>query len=282
MPSSRPVLVNLAPTGVVPTKRDNPFVPTTADEIAADVLSCAKIGITSVHLHARDPEGRQTHKGTVYAKIIERIRAATPEVVLCVTCSGRTVSEFSARSEVLDLTGDVRPDMASLTLGSMNFLRAASVNSPDMIRDLALKMLDNNIKPELEVFDVGMVNFANYLIDKGVLKPPFYFNILLGNVASAQANLLHVSAILAGLPANSYWSLAGFGADQLPMNSVAIAMGGGVRVGLEDNLWLDHPQRQHPASNVSLVSRVKEIAALHDRPVMSPLDMRKMLDLPTK
>ncbi len=119
MSNSRPVLVNLAPTGVVPTKRDNPFVPITADEIAADVLSCAKIGITSVHLHARDPEGRQTHKGTAYAKIIERIRAATPEVVLCVTCSGRTVSEFSARSEVLDLTGDVRPDMASLTLGSM-------------------------------------------------------------------------------------------------------------------------------------------------------------------
>ncbi|MEQ1779736.1 MAG: 3-keto-5-aminohexanoate cleavage protein [Hyphomonadaceae bacterium] len=274
----RHLIVNLAPTGVVPTKKDNSFVPITPAEIAADVIACRKLGISSAHLHARDERGLQTHKAEQYADIIDRIRSEAPDLVLCVTCSGRTASEFSQRSEVLDLKGDLRPDMASLTLGSLNFARSASVNSPDMIKNLALKMLDNGIKPELEVFDVGMVNFANYLIEKDILRPPFYFNILLGNVSSAQANLLHVSAVLASLPPGALWSLAGFGADQLPMNALAIAMGGGVRVGLEDNLWMDS-DRTAPASNPLLVSRVIELARLHERAAMPSKILRQRLIL---
>lgn len=272
------LVVNLAPTGVVPTKKDNLRVPITPAEIAADVIACRKLGVSSAHLHARDESGLQTHKAGYYADIIGRIRSEAPDLVLCVTCSGRTAPEFSQRSEVLDLKGDLRPDMASLTLGSLNFARSASVNSPDMIKDLALKMLDNGIKPELEVFDVGMVNFANYLIEKDILRPPFYFNILLGNVSSAQASLLHVSTILASLPPGALWSLAGFGADQLRMNALAIAMGGGVRVGLEDNLWMDS-DRTTPASNSLLVSRVNELARLHDRATMSSKILRQRLML---
>jgi 3-keto-5-aminohexanoate cleavage enzyme len=272
------LIVNLAPTGNLPMKRDNPNVPLTAEEISADVLACHRIGLSSAHLHAREADGTPTHRKEEYARIIGSIREQAPELVLCATCSGRISPEFAKRSEVLDLDGDLKPDMASLTLGSMNFMRDPSMNSPGMIRDLARKMRDNGIKPELEVFDVGMVNFANFLIDRGELSPPFYFNILLGNVASAQAELLHVATILAALPSDSYWSLAGFGQHQLTMNALAIAMGGGIRIGLEDNLWQD-AERTTPASNPSLVERAVAIAAAQGRPVMHPTDLRAALKI---
>jgi uncharacterized protein (DUF849 family) len=278
MTPTEDLIVNLAPTGNVPMKRDNPHVPVSEDEIAADVLACHRIGLSSVHVHARDADGVPTHDKEAYARIIAAIRAEAPELVICATCSGRISPEFAKRSEVLELKDDVRPDMASLTLGSMNFMRSASMNSPDMIRDLARKMRDNGIKPELEVFDVGMVNYAKFLIERGELDPPFYFNILLGNVASAQADLLHLAAILAALPDGSFWSLAGFGAHQLSMNSVAIAMGGGIRIGLEDNLWLD-AGRTRPARNTELVERAVRIAALHGRGVMPPSALRRTLAL---
>ena len=272
------LIVNLVPTGMVPTRDTNPNVPITPSEIAADVLACHALGISSVHLHARDPSGAPTHRKSVYAEIIARIRERAPDMVICVSCSGRHVPEFGQRSEVLDLADKLRPDMASLTLGSLNFSHSTSVNSPAMVRDLAAKMRDTGIKPELEVFDVGMVNYANYLIDKGLLTPPFYFNILLGNIASAQAKLLHLATIVATLPPQSTWNLAGFGAHQLSMNSVAIAMGAGVRVGLEDNIWFDSARTRH-ADNGSLLRRVIGIASLHGRKVMPSAELRKRLGL---
>lgn len=277
-PMSDKLIVNLAPTGVLPDKASNGNVPLTPDEVAADVLACCEPGITIVHLHARDDNGRPTHRKDRYAQIIARIRERRPDLVICVSCSGRVCNEFAERSEVLELDGDVRPDMASLTLGSLNFTRGPSINSPAMIRDLALKMRDRGIKPELEVFDVGMVNYARYLIEHDVLTPPFYFNVLLGNIASAQVDLLHIGSMLAHLPEQSTWSLAGIGAAQLPANALAIALGGGIRVGLEDNLWLD-AARTELASNRQLVERAARIAALHGRPVMQPSEFRDLLRL---
>jgi uncharacterized protein (DUF849 family) len=264
---------------MVPTKESSPHLPVTPEEIAADVQACRRHGITSVHLHARDRQGAPSASKEIYARIVAGIRERDPELVICVSCSGRNAPEFAQRSAVLELDGDLKPDMASLTLGSLNFTRSASVNSPDMIRDLAAKMRDRGIKPELEVFDVGMVNYAGYLIDKGLLTPPHYFNILLGNIASAQASLLHLATIVAALPPRSIWCLAGFGADQLTMNAVAIAMGAGVRVGLEDNLWLDRG-RTRPADNPSLVKRLVELAAIHERRTMTPIELRRALEIP--
>lgn len=278
MASSSTLVVNLAPTGMLPSKVTTPDVPVTPREIAADVLACREIGITSAHLHARDAAGVPTHCKADYAEIIARIREQAPALVLCVSCSGRHTQEFAKRSEVLELSGALRPDMASLTLGSLNFSRGTSVNSPEMIRDLAAKMRDNGIEPELEVFDVGMVNYARYLIDKGLLTPPHYFNILLGNIASAQATLLHLATIVTALPPRSIWSVGGFGAHQLPMNAVAIAMGAGVRVGLEDNIWLDAARTQ-PAGNPALLKRVLSLAAIHGREVMTPAAFRKVLEM---
>jgi uncharacterized protein (DUF849 family) len=178
----------------------------------------------------------------------------------------------------LNLDGDLKPDMASLTLSSLNFNQTASVNSPHIIQSLARKMLEKNIKPELEVFDVGMINYAKYLIKKGLLVPPYYFTLLLGNIACAQANLMHLGYMIHELPNDSVYSVAGIGDAQLPMNAVSIAYGGGVRVGLEDNIWYDD-ERTKLATNNELIQRIVLLAKAMGRTVMDPVKFRNLLKL---
>jgi uncharacterized protein (DUF849 family) len=126
-----------------------------------------------VHLHARDPlTGQPAFEKEIYGQIIREIRKRNRDLILCVSTSGRLFNEFAKRADCLDLEGDLKPDFASLTLSSLNFNKEASVNSPQMIQDLSARMLERNIKPELEVFDLGMINYARYLIQKGLLKPP--------------------------------------------------------------------------------------------------------------
>ena len=270
------LIINLAPTGMIPTRAMTPHVPLTPGEIIADVLKCRELGITTVHLHARDDNGQTTFKRDVYAEIIRGIRNVDKDLVLCVSTSGRKFNELEKRSDVLDLDGDLKPDMASLTLSSLNFNQVASVNSPDMIQALAKKMLEKNIKPELEVFDVGMINYAKYLIKKGLLTPPYYFTLLLGNIACAQANLMHLGYMINELPDDSFYSVAGIGNAQLPMNAVSIAYGGGVRIGLEDNIWFDD-ERTILATNPDLVKRIVSIAKAMGRVVMDPRTFRNLL-----
>jgi uncharacterized protein (DUF849 family) len=168
--------------------------------------------------------------------------------------------------------------MGSLTLSSLNFNKIASVNSPDMIQNLALKMKRLGIVPELEAFDSGMINYAKFLIKKNLLTPPYYFNLLFGNIACAQADLLHAGIMIKDLPENSIWSMAGIGDQQLKMNSIAIATGGGVRVGLEDNIWYDS-KRTVLARNSDLIKRIHLIADANERRIMSPDEFRIRLNL---
>jgi uncharacterized protein (DUF849 family) len=264
---------------MVSTKADNSFVPITVDEVVRDVGLCIAEGASIIHLHARDAAGRATPDPEVFAGIIRKIRSLCPDIIITATTSGRIWHEYEKRSAVLDLDGDAKPDMASLTLGSLNFAEGVSANSPAMIQRLAARMQERGIKPELEVFDLGMVNYAKVLIKKGLISPPFYFNILLGNIASAQSSLLHMAAVVNDLPAQSVWCLAGIGGAQLPMNAIGLAMGHGIRVGLEDNLWLD-AARAHPASNVELVKRASALARLLGRPPSTPAETRHLLGLP--
>jgi len=272
------LIINFAPTGIIPTREMTPHVPLSADEIVDDVHRAWEIGITMVHLHARDEHGAATFRAQVYADIIAGIRSFSKDLIICVSLSGRLFNEFEKRAEPLQLDGDLKPDMGSLTLSSLNFNRMASVNSPDMIQMLAAEMKRRGIMPELEVFDAGMINYAKYLLKKGLLAPPHYVNILLGNVACAQADLLHAGIMVRDLPEQSFWSLAGIGNAQLPMNSLAIAMGGGVRVGLEDNIWFD-PRRTRLASNADLVRRIHRLAEANERSVMTSASLRKLLGL---
>lgn len=234
------LIINFTPTGMIPTKEMTPHVPISINEIIEDVHEATELGITMVHLHARNEiSGKPDYKKELYGKLIEGIRTYSKELIICVSLSGRGIKEFEHRASPLQLEGDLKPDMGSLTLSSLNFNKTESVNSPDMIQMLAQEMKNKGILPELEAFDSGMINYAKYLEKKGLLEAPHYFNLLLGNVACAQADLLHAGLMIRDLPENSYWSLAGIGDTQLFMNSVAIAADGGVRVGLEDNIYFD-------------------------------------------
>ena len=139
-------------------------------------------------------------------------------------------------------------------------------------------MKDMGIRPELEVFDLGMINYAKYLIKKGLLTPPYYFNIILGNIACAQADMLHLALMIKELPKESIWSVGGVGNPQLRMNLLSIASGGGVRVGLEDNIWFDE-ERKNLASNFSLVKRIVSIADTLGKRPYSPREARELLQL---
>jgi uncharacterized protein (DUF849 family) len=271
-------MINLAPTGMIPTKAMTPYVPVRPDEIAEDALKCIELGASMLHIHARGEDENPTYKKEVYAHIISSIKEKNREAVIIVSTSGRTYSEFDKRSEVLELDGDIKPDMASLTLSSVNFNKIASINSPDMILKQAARMQERGIKPELEVFDLGMVNYAHYLIRKELITPPYYFNIILGNIAAAQAKLMHLGLIVSELPENSFWSVAGVGSWQKDMNTLGTIMGNGIRIGLEDNIWFNE-SKTVLATNYSLVERAVKIADILERPIASCRDVRQMLKL---
>ena len=253
-------LLNFAPTGMIPMRATTPSVPILPEEIVDQVAEAAGFGANMVHLHARDAvTGKPTFQKEVYAEIINGIRRQNKEIIICVSTSGRSFPEFAHRSEVLELSGDCKPDFASLTLSSLNFENQSSLNCPEMIKKLAQKMLDHGIHPELEAFDLGMINYSKYLIRKGYIQPPHYFNLILGNIAGAQADLLHLGLMIRELPKESIWSAGGFGPAQLIMNTASLIMGGGVRTGLEDNIWLDEG-KTIVATNQDLVKGIVGIA----------------------
>jgi uncharacterized protein (DUF849 family) len=273
------LIIDFTPTGLIPTKSLTPYIPISVTEIVEDIHSAWELGITKVHLHARDLQtGNPTYKKEVYASIIEGVRKFAPSLVLCVSLSGRTFNKFEERSEALELEDFLKPDMGSLTLSSLNFNQIASINSPEMIQNLAIKMKNLGIVPELEAFDTGMINYSKYLIKKGLLNPPYYFNLLLGNIACAQADILHAGMMIRELPENSVWSLAGIGDHQLMMNSVSIAIGGGVRVGLEDNIWYTS-SRTTLARNIDLLKRIHILAEANGRKIMTSEEFRQIMGM---
>lgn len=272
------VILNLCPTGMIPDKRMTPHVPITPAEIIADVLQCVRHGANLIHLHARDEQGNPHYSREIYARQLTGIREHHPDLTLCVSLSGRHYSDFEQRSDPLLLTGDLRPDMGSLTLSSLNFSDQASANSPDMIRRLAEMMVERGIKPEMEVFDLGMMNYAHYLIAKGAIQPPYYFNILLGNIATAQTSPAHLAALISEMPDGAVWCLAGIGRQQLQATMLGLLLADGARTGIEDNIWSDD-RRTTLATNSELIKRLADAACLMQRHIATPLQVRTRLNI---
>ncbi len=268
----------LAPTGMIPSHSMTPHVPLTPEMLAKDIEECKSLGVTQVHIHARDNDGQPTNDRDTYAHFISAVREVDEDIIICVSCSGRFNPDYDDRSSVLFLEGDLKPDMASLTPGSINFAQSASINTPEVIKQLALTMIDRGIKPEIEVFDLGMVNYANYLIRKKILQPPCFFNVILGNIASAQTDAMQLGTLLNSLPDNSYWCGGGLGNSQLFSNTLALTQGGGVRVGIEDNIWFDQ-ERTQLATNLQMVQRIIDLAAVFEYSPMNPGTFRQKLEL---
>ncbi|MBP1625891.1 MAG: hypothetical protein H6Q00_366 [Holophagaceae bacterium] len=272
------LIINFTPTGIIPTREMTPYVPLTPEAIIRDVEEACGLGITMVHLHVRDAAGQPSLDPGYYSEVIAGIRRFAPDLVICVSLSGRCGADIAQRMAPLNLEGMAKPDMGSLTLSSLNFNRMASLNSPDTVLQLAQRMRERGIKAELEAFDSGMLNYAHYLLRKGILVGPQYVNLIVGNIASAQPKLLHLGVMVNDLPEGALWALGGIGDCQAAMHMVAIAMGAGVRVGLEDNIWLD-AGRTRLARNIDLVGRIHEMAAACNRPVMTSGVLRARLGL---
>jgi uncharacterized protein (DUF849 family)/N-acetylglutamate synthase-like GNAT family acetyltransferase len=273
-----PLVINVCLTGMIPTRSQTPHVPLSPDEIIVAAIDAYDAGARIVHLHARDADGRPTPDPAYYERIIKGIRRERPGMICCATTSGRNWSDFERRAAVLYLDGDVRPDMASLTLGSLNFLTNPSTNSIEMVERLAMAMLEQGVKPELEVFDLGMINLARYLERNGLIGGRKYVNLLLGNLNTAPATIGNLAALVAALPADSIWAAAGLGQFQLPMNVAAIVAGGHVRVGLEDSIHYDYAKTRL-ATNRQLVERIARIAAELQRPVATADQARALVGI---
>lgn len=264
-------IINFCPTGMIPDKSQTPFVPVSSNEIIEQVQEAFELGITIAHLHAREDNGQPSYRKSVYRDIFEGVRKYCPGLVICGSSSGRSFPEFEKRSAVIEL----QPDMCSLTLSSLNFFQQASVNSPDMISMLAQKMLDFGVKPELECFDMGMINYGKYLIQKNILQPPFYWNLLFGNIAGFQANLSQISAAANELNDNDHFiAFGGVGQAQFKANSIALVMGYGVRIGLEDNIWFDKA-RKIKARNIELLKRIHALMEIHENRLLSSSEFGK-------
>ena len=273
MSTSDKLIINAAITGIVLSKKDTPFLPTTVDEIVECAVRVRQAGAAIVHIHARNCDDSPCYDPAVYCEIVGRVRAAT-DLVVCVSLSGRFVADVGVRAAALAS----KPDLASLTLGSMNFMTQPSVNSPDTIRELAERIYAAGAIPELEVFDAGFAHIINHLSRKGVLEAPHYVNILLGSLGTAPLDLVGLGHMVSLLPAGSIWSVAGLGRFQLDANVTAIAAGGHVRVGLEDNIYYDRGRREL-TDNVRLVERIVRVAREMGREPATPMEARRMIGL---
>lgn len=273
----QPLIINAAITGMVPQRKDSPHVPISPAEIIADAKRCVDAGATILHLHARDDQGLPTYRKEVYQEIFEGVRSACPGVLISGSCSGRNHKEFWQRSQMLDLV----PDFGSLTLGSLNFPGKASVNDPSMIEQLATAMKQRGIVPEMEIFDLGMADYSHYLVRKEIITGPLYANLLLGSRGTMAATPENLCTLIRALPQGTTWSATGIGRFQFSINCLAVAMGGHVRVGLEDALYYDWTDKQL-ATNAGLIDRVVNVAKSMDRSIATPEQTRQLLAFSTE
>lgn len=258
-------LLNFCPTGAVHGKAASVHIPIDVDEIVADCDMALKAGAQMLHIHGRDEAGEQSSDPAIVGRIIESIRRLPggEHAVVCATTTGRANGDPAARAAVLGLVGQAKPDMASLTLSSLNFMQGPSVNAPKTIEYLAAQMKEAGIRPELEVFDLGMANMVHVLIKKGLIEPPYYINLLLGNIATAQAHVHHFSALLASLPDDSVVCVGGLGRFQGNAHRLGLMFAHGVRVGLEDSLRLPADDGEWVlATNQQLIAAVAAQAQL--------------------
>ena len=266
------LIITVALTGNVPTQQMNPNLPATADEIAADVRRCADAGAVVFHVHARDKDQKPTLDSDVFKANARRIKKIAPEVILQLSTGARAGKDWEARANPVRLL----PEMASFTTGSNNLPGIIYENSPQFIEFLAGVFKETGVKPEIEVFESGMISNAVYLQNKGLIEPPLHFDFVLGAPGSMAGTVKNLVFLSESIPAGCTWTVAGIGKAEIPLAAAAIAMGGHVRVGLEDNLYLPDGS---PASNPTLVEKAVVIAKEIGREIAGPDEARRLLSL---
>lgn len=271
----KPCIICVAITGSLPTKAHNPNVPITIAEQVESTHAAFEAGASIVHAHVRDDEGKPTSDPERFARLMEGVQKHCPGMIVQLSTGGRS-GAGQARGGMLPL----RPDMASLSVGSNNFPTRVYENPPDLVDWLASKMLAYDIKPEIEAFDLSHLHQAAAMQADGRLKGPLYVQFVMGvkNAMPADRDVFdyYIRTVERLMP-GAEWCAAGIGRHQIELNEWCVASGGHTRTGMEDNLRLD---RDTPAlSNAALVRRVVELCDRYERPVATAAQARAMLGL---
>ena len=272
------VIITAALAGSVPTKEMNPAVPYSPVEIAQSAIECWRAGAAVVHIHVRDPvTGRPDSTLELFEQTVELIRGAS-DVLVNLTTTGHNMVEtgvelIERRLQVVSL----RPEICSLDIGSMNLRGRPFLNPPEWGETAAKRMRASGVKPELEVFDVGHIYQALDLVERGLVAEPPYFQLCMGakwGIAATPENLLFMKG---KLPPNAQWSVLGVGRAELPMITLGVLLGGNVRVGLEDNLYLSRGVLAQ--SSAELVEMAAGVIHHLQREVATPSEARAMLGI---
>ncbi len=252
------VVVTVAPTGSIPSRKDTPYLPISAEEVGDETKRAYDAGASVVHLHARNPQtGEPTSDLEVFRAYLQAVRQRCPIITQITTGGGATTLGLGPEAR-LKAVEELKPDSASLNAGSMNFGRKLFPNPPEVIEMFAKRMKELKVKPEFEVYDVGMVNNAIQLVIKpGLADPPYRFSFVMGVLGGIQPSLRNLSVLVDDLPDNSTWQVIGIGRHQLPMGAAGVSAGGGLRVGFEDNIYLKRGVLAK--SNAELVSAAVKI-----------------------
>lgn len=273
---AEPCIITVAITGSLPRKENNPAVPITIDEQTESTHAAFEAGAAIAHVHVRKDDQTPTSDPERFARLQEQLKKHCPGIIVQFSTGGRS-GQGSERGGMLGL----RPDMASLATGSCNFPAIVYENHPDLIAELAAKMREFGIKPEIEVFDVSMMYQAIRMAEEGALQPPLHLQFVLGvkNAMPAirQALEFQVSELRRLMPAAT-WTAAGIGRHQLEVNRWSLELGGHCRTGLEDNIRWD--KTRLAAGNAELVARLAGLCAEYGRPVATPAEARRILSLP--
>ncbi|VVP10144.1 3-keto-5-aminohexanoate cleavage protein [Pseudomonas fluorescens] len=287
------VIITCALTGAGDTTSKSPHVPVTPKQIAAAAVEAAKAGATVVHCHVRNPEtGKFSRDVALYREVMERIREADVDIIVNLTAgmggdleigAGENPMEFGPNTDLvgpltrLAHVEELLPEICTLDCGTLNFGDGDTiyVSTPAQLRAGAKRIQELGVKAELEIFDTGHLWFAKQLIKEGLLDDPL-FQLCLGIPWGAPADTTTMKAMVDNLPANAVWAGFGIGRMQMPMAAQAVLLGGNVRVGLEDNIWLD---RGVLATNGQLVERAGEILSRLGARVLTPAEGRKKMGL---
>ncbi len=291
---TREVFITCAVTGSGGTQDRSPHVPRSPEQIAASAIDAAKAGAAIVHCHVREPDtGKPSRRLDLYREVTERIRAAEVDVILNLTAGmggdllfdgTEAMGRMSQRSDMAGAAERVahvvecRPEICTLDCGTMNFAEAdyVMVNTPGMLRDMAARMVASGVKIEIEAFDTGHLWFARQLVDEGIIPAPALVQLCMGVPWGAPDDLNTFMAMVNNVPAGWTFSAFSLGRSQMAYAAAAVLAGGHVRVGLEDNLWLD---KGVLARNDQLVERAVGIVERMGARVLTPAEVRAKLGL---
>jgi 3-keto-5-aminohexanoate cleavage enzyme len=270
------LIITVATTGDFATKKHTPYLPTTPEEIANSIYESWQAGASVAHIHVRDDEGVPTLDTAKYIEVVERLKEKNCDIIINFTTAGGELRDVTKRFPVVEL----KPEIASFDAGSFNIGPNAFIHTQGMLEQLAEKMLENNVKPELEVFDVGMIANAMRVAEKGLIKPPYFFQFVLGAKGGIPATPENLLFMKNSIPEGANWSAIGASKHQMMINTMTIPLGGHVRVGMEDAVY--YRKGELAKTNAQFVERIVDLAKIYGREVATPDEAREIIGLDGK